>query len=118
MDSSELRQRVDFELRSKVKAIVWEETPTGRTWAWERLTSRPGREVSELEYVSRLWGFVFGTAYAIAKGEDAYESNEDCATRAYAVAFDLFTDEDEALLDGFERVRAAEAGLGFGIGIG
>jgi hypothetical protein len=68
-----------------------------------------------MEHISRLWGFVFGAAYAIAMGEDAYESNEDRATRAYAVAYDLFTNEDEGLLDGFERIRAAEAGLSFGL---
>jgi hypothetical protein len=91
MDSPEDRLQVDFELRSKVWTVVWEETPIGGTWAWERLTSRPDREVSEMEHISRLWGFVFGAAYAIAMGEDAYESNEARATRAYAVAYDLFT---------------------------
>jgi hypothetical protein len=109
--------QVDTELRAKVHAIVWEETPTGGTWAWERLISRPGRDTEELEYVSRLWGYVFGVAYGIARGENAREMNEDCATRAYDVAFDLFSNEDEGLLDGLERVRAMEAGLSYGLGL-
>lgn len=91
------------DLREKVRTILWEETPSGREWAWDRLTSMPDRDVGELEFVSRFWGY----AYGYARGEDPHESNEDVATRAYGVALDLFKDES---LHGFDFIRALEAG--------
>lgn len=116
MHARDLVEPVDAELKAKVRATLWEETPMGATWAWERLVSRPERDVGDLEYVSRLWGYVFGMAYGIARGENPYESNEDCSTRAYLAAYDLFANEGDDLIDGIERIRAAEAGLAFGIG--
>ena len=116
MESREVPDSIDAELRAKVHAVLWEETPMGSTWAWEHLVSRPDRDPADSEYVARLWGYVFGLAYGIARGENPYESNEGCASRAYMVAFDLFTNEDEGLLNSFERIRAAEAGMAFGLG--
>ena len=67
MHARDLVEPVDAELKAKVRATLWEETPMGATWAWERLVSRPERDVGDLEYVSRLWGYVFGMAYGIAR---------------------------------------------------
>lgn len=95
------------DLREKVRTILWEETSTDRTLAWDRLVSRPDRGVSEMEHISRFWGFAFGLAYGIARGEDPHESAEDVATRAYEIAHDLFKDDD---LHGLDFIRALEAG--------
>lgn len=36
------------------------------------------------------WGFIFGVAYAIARGEDPYESSDDVGKRARAVALPIY----------------------------
>ncbi len=94
------------DLQKKVQEILWQETQR-RCPAWDRLVSRPGRDVSEMEFVSRFWGYAFGVAYGIARTENPDESDGAIATLAYDVAHDLFKEDD---LHGLDLVRAFEAG--------
>ena len=51
-----------------------------------------GVELSEFERDLRDWGFVFGMAFAMARGEDPWETNQSVAERALMPAFAAYSD--------------------------
>ena len=99
------------DLSSKVRAIAFEETPTGHRWAYEHLTSEPSEDLSQREEDLREWGYAFGLAYGIARGEDPYEANGSVAERAYMAATALFHDPAYSALTQIKRFEAPAADL-------
>lgn len=102
------------DLSTKVRAIVFEETPIGHKWAYERVISEPpAQDLNQREEDLREWGYVYGLAYGIARGEDPYEANQDVAERAYQAAMGVFHDptfSQLAVVRRFEASADAPAG--------
>jgi len=95
------------DLATTVRAIAFEETPTGHKWAYEHLTSQPGEPLSDRGRDLREWGYLYGLAYGIARGENPYEPNAEAAERAYQAAIGVFNDP---VLRNVGFVKAFESG--------
>jgi hypothetical protein len=76
-----------------------------RTFPWTT-----GKNLSEFESECRDWGFVYGLAYGMARGEDPYESTGSVSIRAMGAAIEAFKrwgGDDIFKADAFARDRAA-----------
>jgi hypothetical protein len=83
------------DLIEAVAAIVRAEPVNGGKCGFEFLEDhapdRPPRDATDVELCdhdshNRDWGFVYGVALGIARGQDPYESSESVAARAFEAA--------------------------------
>jgi hypothetical protein len=98
-------------LAEKVTAIMRQDDNAG---SYSGLGSRPvvrtdDEGLNQFELDCRDWGFIFGLSFGIARGENAYESNESCAERALEAAQTAFAlwGPEWHWDDRFERVAEA-----------
>jgi hypothetical protein len=77
-------------LREKLEATFESDTPPGFEWAREYAHRVPGVPMEEADLDLRDWGFYYGVAYGIARGEDPYEDNGSAAKRAFDAALEVF----------------------------
>ncbi len=80
-------------LEEKVYSAITAESPTGLLCARVAVGSYPacGDELlSPFELDCRDWGFAFGVAYGIARGEDPFEADHQVAERALQAARTAF----------------------------
>lgn len=100
-------KRTHEELVEAVQAIANLDTPIGFMWGSDLLHSRPARHLDDHEDTVRHWGFLYGLAYGIARAEDAFETNEAVAMRAFRAASDVF---DKPGLYDADQLRSFESG--------
>ena len=97
-------------LADKVYNVVLEERGTELLKAVSKYPKHPDDELlTSFEMDCRDWGLVFGVAYAIARSEDAFESENSVINRALDVARDAWLRwAGSSLIDGtaFEKDRA------------
>lgn len=74
-------------LTDKVRSIMSrDDTGKGPMSAAHRLPGRCRGQLSQFELDLRDWGLVYGMTFGIARTEEAFETNEDVAERAYEPA--------------------------------
>jgi hypothetical protein len=77
-------------LTDKLKAAFESDTPIGFDWAREYAHKVPGVAMKAEDLDLRDWGFYYGVAYGIARGENPYETNGSVAERAFDAALNTF----------------------------
>jgi hypothetical protein len=77
-------------LQEKLEATFVSDTPIGFEWAREYASKVPGVPMEHADLDLRDWGFYYGVAYGIARGEDPYEPNGSAAKRAFDAALEVF----------------------------
>lgn len=93
-------------LADRIYTVLIREPAVGDDTPLEAAGTYPARPADEcltpFELDCRDWGFVFGIAYGIARGDDPWEPDEEVLARAHAAAreafqrwggSDIFTDE-------------------------
>jgi hypothetical protein len=77
-------------LTEKVYAVLGQEQSHGEAALATANRYPKGDALTELDLDCRDWGFVFGFAYGIARGEDTYEPEASVLDRAEAAARDAY----------------------------
>ena len=103
---------INMKLTDKVCTVLAAQAAAGFVDPVQALSVYPRADetgLTEFEMDCRDWGFVFGVTYAIARGEEPYESDDSVCERAMTAAreaFSRFSKADIFTVDAFEKDRS------------
>ena len=110
----------DMKLTDKVSTVLGAAAAPGFVDPVQSVGSYPRAEeagLTDFEMDCRDWGFVFGVAYGIARGEEPYESDSMVCERAMVAArevFSRFSASDIFTTGAYVRDRADRPDAGAG----